>query len=170
MERRSVLYGMLGLAPAALAWQTPQGSIPTTAAEAVSMGLPRFYTAADLEVFRELGETLIPAYDGRPGAKDAEAAEFLDFLIGQSPADIQALYKQGLATYKLRRKAGAEAALKELSEPWTYAGPTAPYAKFLQAAKLAFHQATLNSRQWSEAMSSRSRGAAGIGSYWLPIE
>lgn len=161
---------MLGLAPAAHAWQTGSTPIPTTAAEAVSMGLPKFFTTADLEVFVELGETLTPAFDGRPGAKEAEAGEFLDFLLGQSPADIQGLYKNGLATYKLRRKAGVESALKELSEPWTYAGPTSPYAKFLQAAKLAFHQATVNSRQWAEAMSSRSRGAAGIGSYWLPVE
>jgi len=161
---------MLGLAPAAHGWQVPSGAVPTTAAEAVSLGLPRFFTNADLEVFAELGQALIPPHDGRPGAREAEAPEFLDFLLGQSPSDIQSLYKQGLATYKLRRKAGLDAALKELSEPWTHAGPSAPYPKFLQAAKLAFHQATVNSRQWAEAMSTRSRGAAGIGSYWLPIE
>lgn len=170
MQRRSVLYAMLGLAPAAHGWQTPTTPIPTTAAEAVSLGLPRFFSAADLELFRELGNVLIPAFDGRPGAAEAEAAEFLDFLLGQSPSDIQVLYKQGMATFKVRRKAGMEAALKELAEPWSHNGPATPYAKFLQAAKLAFHQATVNSRQWAEAMSSRSRSAAGIGSYWLPIE
>lgn len=170
MQRRSILYAMLGLAPAAHAWQAGSQAIPTTNAEAVSMGLPRFFSATDLELFAELGQTLIPAFDGRPGAKEAEAPEFLDFLLGQSPADIQALYKQGMVTYKLRRKAGMDAALKELSEPWTHAGPKTNYAKFLQAAKIAFHQATVNSRQWAEAMSTRSRGAAGIGSYWLPIE
>jgi hypothetical protein len=170
MQRRSVLYSMLGLAPAAMGWQSPSNPIPTTAAEAVSMGLPKFFSKAEMDAFAELGQALIPAFDGRPGAKEAEAPEFLDFLLGQSPADIQALYKQGMATYLLRRKAGVDVALKELNEPWTYAGPTAPYAKFLQAAKLAFHQATVNSRQWAEAMATRSRGAAGIGSYWLPIE
>jgi hypothetical protein len=170
MQRRSVFYALLGLAPAAEAFQEAAASIPATAAEAVSMGLPRFYSQADLAVFAELGQTLIPAFDGRPGAKEAEAAEFLDFLIGQSPSDIQALYKQGLATYKLRRKAGLDAALKELNEPWTHAGPANAYGKFLQAAKQAFYQATVNSRQWAEAMSGRSRSAAGVGSYWLPIE
>lgn len=171
MNRRSILYGMLGLAPAARAWQESNaGAIPTTAAEAAALGLPRFFTQAEFAAFAELGETLIPAYDGRPGAKEAEAAEFLDFLLSQSPADAQALYKQGIATYQLRRKAGVDAALKELATPWSYQGPTAPYGKFLQAAKQAFYQATVNSRQWAEAMSSRSRSASGVGSYWLPVE
>lgn len=170
MQRRSVFYALLGLAPVAQAFQEFAATIPATAAEAVSMGLPRFYPQADLAAFAELGQALIPAFDGRPGAKEAEAAEFLDFLIGQSPADIQTLYKQGLATYKVRRKTSIESALKELGDPWTHAGPTSPYAKFLQAAKQAFYQATVNSRQWAEAMSGRSRSAAGIGSYWLPID
>jgi hypothetical protein len=170
MQRRSVLYAMLGLAPAAIAWQTPNSSLPSSAADAVSMGLPKFFSAADLEIFAELGQTLIPPYDGRPGAKEAEAPEFLDFLLAQSPSDIQLLYRQGLAIYKLRRKAGVESALKELATPWSYKGQPTTYGKFLEAAKLAFHQATVNSRQWAEAMSSRSRGAAGIGSYWLPVE
>lgn len=169
MHRRSVLCSMLGVAPV-LGWQDPLAQIPTTAAEAVSMGLSKFFSTADLESFALLGDAVVPAFDGRPGARDAEAADFLDFLIGQSPADVQALYRSGLATWNLRRKAGTAAALKELNEPWSHAGPTVPYAKFLTAAKIAFYQATVNSRQWATAMSGRSRAAAGIGSYWLPIE
>jgi hypothetical protein len=171
MNRRSILYSMLGLATVATAWQESGGAaIPATLGEAVAMGLPRFFTAAELAAFAELGAALVPAYDGRPGAMEAEAAEFLDFLLGQSPADAQTLYKQGLATFQIRRKAGMEAALEELSKPWTYAGPKTAYGKFLVAAKVAFYQATVNSRQWAEAMSARSRSAAGVGSYWLPVE
>ncbi|WP_031500336.1 gluconate 2-dehydrogenase subunit 3 family protein [Bryobacter aggregatus] len=170
MKRRSVLYSLLGVAPAALAWQDTVPNIPTSAADGVAMGLPRFFSPADLKSFQELGETLIPAFDGRPGAREAEAAEFLDFLLAQSPADLQTLYRSGVATWNLRRKAGNAAALKELSEPWTYKGSSTSYGKFLHAAKLAFHQATVNSRQWAEAMSTRSRSAAGIGAFWLPTE
>ncbi len=169
MQRRSILYSLLGVAPA-LAWQDPQSPLPTSAAEAVSMGLPKFFTVPDLEAFAALGDALIPPYDGRPGAREAEAADFLDFLLAQSPTDIQSLYRGGLATWKLRSKAGVPAALKELSEPWSHAGPSTPYAKFLSAAKIAFYQATLNSRQWASAMATRSRAASGIGSYWMPIE
>jgi hypothetical protein len=171
MNRRSILYTMLGLAPAASGWQESGGAaIPSTAGEAVAMGLPRFFTAAEFAAFSDLGAALIPAYDGRPGAKEAEAAEFLDFLLGQSPQDAQAVYKQGIATFQLRRKAGLEPALAELSKPWSYDGPKTAYGKFLAAAKLAFYQATVNSRQWAEAMSGRSRSASGVGSYWLPVE
>ncbi len=173
MQRRSILCAMLGVAPAAnlaLGWQDSAQPIPTTAAEAVALGLPRFFTTAEFEAFSQLGDTLIPPFDSRPGAKLAEAAEFLDFLLGQSPTDVRTLYKQGIATYRLRSKAGTDSALKELGEPWSHKGPSSPYAKFLNAAKLAFYQATINSRQWSAAMSTRSRSAGGIGSYWLPIE
>lgn len=169
MHRRSVLCSMLGVAPV-LGWQDPLAQIPTSAAEAVAMGLPSFFSVADLESFAVLGDALVPAFDGRPGAREAEAADFLDFLIGQSPADVQTLYRRGLATWKLRRMSGTDAALKEIGEPWSHAGPSTPYAEFLAAAKIAFYQATVNSRQWATAMSGRSRAAAGIGSYWLPIE
>ena len=169
MQRRSILYSLLGVAPG-LAWQDALTPLPTSAAEAVSMGLPKFFSVSDLAAFAALGDVLIPPYDGRPGAREAEAADFLDFLLAQSPADIQTLYRGGLATWRLRVKAGAPAALKELSEPWSHAGPVAPYSKFLNAAKLAFHQATVNSRQWASAMATRSRAASGIGSYWMPIE
>ena len=164
---------MLGVAPAAnlaLGWQDQSQPIPTTAAEAVALGLPHFFSTTEFEAFSQLGDTLIPPFDSRPGAKLAEAPEFLDFLLGQSPADVQSIYKQGIAVYIMRRKAGTEAALKELSEAWTHKGPASSYSKFLNAAKLAFYQATINSRQWAEAMSTRSRSAAGLGSYWLPIE
>ena len=73
MQRRSVFYALLGLAPAAQAFQEAAASIPATAAEAVSMGLPRFYSQADLAVFAELGQTLIPAFDGRPAGECPDA-------------------------------------------------------------------------------------------------
>ena len=170
MQRRSILHSMLGLVTDAQAWQDPTAKLPTTAAEAAAMGLPRFFAPDDFAIFADLGQALIPPFDGRPGSLEAEAAEFLDFLLGQSPSDIQTLYKQGIATFKLRQKSGMDAALQELAAPWTNSGSSTPYAKFLNAAKLAFYQATVNSRQWAEAMATRSRGAAGIGSYWLPIE
>ena len=122
----------------------------------------------------------MPAYDGRPGALEAEAPEFLDFLLGQSPADVQSVYREGLrrlgATSKDRFKKPfaqlsaqeADALLAPLKEPWSYEEPKEVYPRFLRAAKIAVYQATVNSRQW--ATSSRSRAGAGVGAYWLPIE
>jgi hypothetical protein len=116
-----------------------------------------------------------------PGAAEAEAAEFLDFLIGQSPADRQTLYRDGVA--RLNREArsrygkpfaelaaaDADSILAPLREPWTYRGPGDPFARFLRAAKDDFRSATLNSRQWAMAASGEGRRATGLNTYWFPI-
>lgn len=173
MDRRKALYALLGVGPATeIAWGqvTEKVNLPASAAEAIAASLPRFFNATQLKHFAELGDTIVPSVDGRPGSKEAEAAEFLDFLLGQSPADVQSLYRQGLATYITRKQADAKTALKELTLPIAYKESADPYRRFLEAAKQAFWQATVNSRVFAEAMSQRSRGAGGVGSYWLPIE
>ena len=174
MKRRSVIYSLLGvsLLPSEAAWgQTLEAlKLPSTVSEAVAMGLPKFFSAPDFKVFSQLGEWLVPAWEGRPGANEARAAEFLDFLLSQSPADLQLLYRDGISALRLKGNATPGEILAPLSEAYSYSGPKDRYAKFLQAAKLAFFQATLNSREYAAAMSQRSRGAAGIGSYWLPVE
>lgn len=174
MKRRSVLYSLLGvsLLPGDSAWgQALEGlKIPASAADAVALGLPKFFNPADFAAFTQLGDWLVPSWEGRPGAKEARAAEFLDFLLSQSPADLQQLYRDGLASLRLKSKLAPELILAPLREAYTYAGPKDRYAKFLQAAKLAFFQATVNSREYADVMSQRSRGAAGVASYWLPTE
>jgi hypothetical protein len=125
---------------------------------------------------------LMPAVDERPGAKEAAAAEFLDFLISQSPVDRQQLYRGGLDKLNSdsRRLHGrvfaaltdeqAAPILKPLTAAWTYDGPSDPFAQFLLAAKEDVLRATHNSREFVTAMSQRSRGFSGTGYYWLPIE
>jgi hypothetical protein len=125
---------------------------------AVAEGRAKFFGAAFAD-FAKLGEILIPAYDGRPGAKEAKAAEFLDFLLSESPAPLQRQYRAGLASF---RATGEDGLAKEM-------GKDTPYGKFLTMAKVAFYRATLNSREYAEAMSSRSRSATGLGNFWLPL-
>jgi hypothetical protein len=190
MQRRKLLQSILG-APAVFAVpgaaqerridETPKLALAT--ADVASGTVAKFFrTEEERAAFRKLGEILMPAADPAPGANEADAAGFLDFLLAESPADRQALYREGVA--RLNRDARAkyskpfgaltagEAApiLAPLKEPWTYAGPSDPFACFLRAAKDDFWQATINSRSWAEAMSARSRGAQGVGQYWLPIE
>jgi hypothetical protein len=146
-----------------------------TMADAVSGGVPRFFDPAHLAALRRLGEILVPAQPNAPGATAAEAAEFLDFLIFESPADRQKLYRDGVE-HLVRKSfadvspAEADAILAPLREPWTYAGPSDPFARFLRAAKDDFLAATVNSRQWALASSGRRRSAAGLNTYWFPIE
>lgn len=152
-----------------------------TMADAVSDGSPRFFDSDGLAALRRLGEILVPAHPHAPGAKEAEAAGFLDFLIHESPAERQALYRDGVARLNQEARSrhgkpfaeisesGANAILAPLREPWTYSGPSDPFARFLFAAKEDFLRATVNSRQWAMANSGR-RSSAGLNTYWFTIE
>jgi hypothetical protein len=152
-----------------------------SATEAVAEPATGFFDPESLRALRRLGEILVPPIGNMPGAVEAEAAEFLDFLIGQSPADRQTLYRDGVA--RLNREArsrygkpfaelvavDADSLLAPLREPWTYPGPSDPFARFLRAAKDDFRAATLNSRQWAMAASGGGRRASGLNTYWFPI-
>src|SRR6185295_19058025 len=107
MKRRLAIQALLGtpaLTALPLAAQTPQTARPadeipklaTATADAVGDGVPRYFTAPQIAALRKLGELMIPAGPGRAGARGAKAAEFLDFLISQSPAERQSLYRSGL--------------------------------------------------------------------------
>ena len=56
----------------------------------------RFFSDEQFAAMRALGNLLMPAMNGAPGAIEAGAAEFLDFLLSESPADRQHLYRAGL--------------------------------------------------------------------------
>ncbi|HUS06324.1 MAG TPA: gluconate 2-dehydrogenase subunit 3 family protein [Bryobacteraceae bacterium] len=187
MHRRTLIQTLLGVSVSGpfrfeLAAQEEIPKLALAAADAASEAIPRFLAPAEFAAFRHLGTILMPASEVMPGAAEAEAAEFLDFLLFQSDRETQTLYRRGIE--KLQKDAmaqgrksfvsmtDAEAAplLAPLQNPWTYEGPAEPYAKFLQAAKLAFWQATLNSRQWATASAGRTRRGAGLDTYWLPIE
>ncbi len=168
VDRRQIIAALLGLA-ALPDRGFAQEALPLSAADAVAEGWAKFFTPSELVTFRKLGAALVPAYEGRPGAIEAQAPEFLDFLLSRSGIEAQNLYRQGLARY------AAQGDLSALNKPWTLGnapGGSAhpeelldPYERFLRAAKQAFYQATVNSRQWAEA--NRGRGSSNL--YWLPV-
>ena len=154
---------------------------PDTAAEPVL----HFFTAQQFAALRKLSDLLMPAGsgpNGAPGALEAKAPEFLDFLLSQSSADRQQLYRIGLDALnaQARRRfakafAGVDAAqadmlLAPLRDPWTYDAPADPVAAMLRAAKDDVRRATTNSREWNlAAAAGRTRGG-GAGLYWLPLD
>lgn len=189
MKRRTALKSLLGAPAAAAVPAAAQTSAPASeqmpklalvTPDAVANGTTRFCSPEQRGALTRLGEILVPPFQGRPGATEAEAPEFLDFLLSQSPAERQALYRNGLdqLNREARRTFGkpfseisaeqAQGLLTPLTERWTYASPKDPFARFLRQAKDDILQATMNSRQW--AQSSRRRGAAGMGTYWYTIE
>jgi hypothetical protein len=144
---------------------------------------PRFFSAAQFAALRKLSGILMPAIDESPGALEARAPEFLDWLISQSPPERQQLYRAGLDGLNAQAKkrfsrsfeeldaAQAAGLLAPLREPWTFDAPADPVARLLRAAKQDIRAATINSREYAATATSRGRrGAAGLGLYWLPLD
>ncbi|MFN7928836.1 MAG: gluconate 2-dehydrogenase subunit 3 family protein [Blastocatellia bacterium] len=172
-------------APAAQpAAQRPQAEAPKfelSPLDAAGDTTPRFFSAVQLATLRKLSEILMPALNGMPGALDAGAPEFLDFLVGASVADRKQLYKNGLDTLQTQaqKKFGKAFAdlnetqagelLAPLKQPWTYEPPADPFARFLREVKADVRTATINSREYSTAGSAGRRGG-GMGQYWFPID
>lgn len=167
-------------APARAVEDNPK--LEMTVADAAASSAPRFFTSEQFAALRRLSDLLMPAAGENPGALEAGAAEFLDFLIGASPHDRQALYRQGLdklnGNSQKRYAKGfadlsstqADSVLAPLRDSWTPQGPDDPLDRFLLAAKDDIIAATVNSREWVTAVSRRSRSAGGLGQYWYDVE
>lgn len=150
--------------------------------DAVGDTTPRFFSAVQLASLRKLSDLLMPAMNGMPGALEAGAPEFLDFLIGASAADRKQLYKNGLDTLQTQAQKKFGKAFADLNEtqagellaplrkPWTYNPPTDPFERFLREVKADVRTATINSREYSTAGSGGGRRGGGMGQYWYPID
>lgn len=205
MKRRNAIQALLGF-PALAAAQTavpaqsksaapnnqgppvqePAGSdlvkTPVAAADIVGPGTAKFFHPQQFAALHRLASIIAPSAEELPGADEAGVAEFLDFLLSESPQDRVKLYRNGLdrlnndARQRYQKDFDgvtadqADALLAPLRTPWTYTGPSDPFAQFLQAAKQDVLTATANSRVYIQAVSARRRNAGGVGMYWYPIE
>ena len=109
-----------------------------------------------------------------PGAVGAEAPEFLDFYLSQSPSQRQNLYRMGLDRLNQNGFVAMSAeqvkpVLAPLNEPWTYNAPKDDFARFLREAKDDFFRATMNSKQFADAQGSSRRGS-GQNPYWHVLD
>lgn len=162
----------------------PQAETPKfelSSLDAVGDTTTRFFSAVQLATLRKLSEVLMPAMNGMPGALEAGAPEFLDFLIGASAADRKQLYKNGLDALQTQAQKKFGKAFADLNETqagellaplrkaWTYNPPTDPFERFLRDVKADVRTATINSREYSTAGSAGRRGG-GMGQYWYPID
>jgi Gluconate 2-dehydrogenase subunit 3 len=188
MRRRAVIQALVSapvIAAIPLPAQSPSQDIPklaTSNAEAVGDAITHFFSAPELAALRRLGDLVIPAASNRPGARDAKAAEFLDFLLAQSPAPRQELYRSGLDRLQSEARRRFKTTFEELTaeqvdtivaplhSAWTYSAPADPFARFLREAKEDLITATMNSREFIEAQTAAGRRGAGIGTYWYPVE
>ncbi len=193
MKRRRILQVAAGL-PAAIALraQNPYAAatsgkpdeLPKLEAippDGVADAQRKFCTGIQLAALKRLCDMVLPRIGETPGAAEAQAAEFLDFLLSESPADRQTLYRTGLDALNTQARAkqgksfaevdAATAAeiLAPLGKPWTYKDPAEPLTKFLRTAKADILTATVNSREWIQVVSQRNRNAAGTSIFWTEI-
>ena len=160
--------------------------LQTLVPDAVASARAKFFSEEQMATLRQLCEIMMPPLKGFPGAMDAGAPEFLDFLISVSPPDRQQLYRTGLDTLNANAKKKFKMAFADLSDadadavirpllapvPWVYDPPKDPAVQFVAEAHRDIRTATQNSREWATAGSSsgRRRGGVGGGSYLKPID
>ena len=171
--------------PAPVPWTlglNPNTPLPQTqAAELVAEADLKFFTAEQMGTLSRLSQLFLPALGKKPSAIAAGTPAFLDFLIGESPAERKTLYKAGLdwLNVEARRKYGKpfvdidEAQAGTLVKPWmrtwmTDHPPTELHADFLNIAHADIRVATMNSKAWSDASAIADRDPSGL--YWSPID
>lgn len=187
MNRRRLLQTIAAtpvLLPAQQINPSPDETAVLKADSPDSAGQPvrRFFTPAQFATLGALADRIAPSIGGRPGAKEAEVAAFLDFLVANSPRTRQTLYQRGLDTLdraaRTKHQKGfadlggteADALLAPLKTKWTYAVPADAQAAFLRAAKADIIRATTNSRAVAEANVAGRRRATGLNPYWHVID
>lgn len=151
--------------------------------DAVAQTDVNFFSQQQLATLRRLSEIMLPPLKGFPGAVDAGTPEFLDFLIGVSPADRREMYQSGLDRLDSEAKQRFSVSFAEvkkpqadqLLQPWmrTWMNdhpPKEPYARFINMAHSDIRTATINSEAWSKAASANGQKHEGMGLYWYPIE
>jgi hypothetical protein len=192
MNRRTILKSLVAApAAAALPAQSPPQEPPKQVEESpkVDLTVPdstadpiaRFFTKEQFAALSHLCDVFEPASGPTPGAREARAAEFLDFLLSQSPAPRQTLYRVGLdrlnsesahrysQPFAALDAAQAAVVLEPLRRPWTYLDSSDPLENFLRAAKVDILEATRNSYEFISVASKRSRNASGVGEFWYPL-
>jgi hypothetical protein len=157
--------------------------IPSAVADAVATTEAHFFSDRQLATLRRLCDVLMPPLHGYPGAVEAGTPEFIDFLIGVSPAEDQHMYRAGLD--RLQADAGkqfdvpfaqvnadqADRLLRPWLRTWMKDHPPAePYARFINLAHHTIREATMNSEVWSNAATAAGERAPGIGLYWSPVD
>jgi hypothetical protein len=151
--------------------------------DAVARTEAGFFNELQMATLRKLSDILMPPLNGYPGALQAEAPEFLDFLIGISPPEQQQMYQSGLDRLNSEAKkqfgipfTEANAAqADQLIRPWLATWvldhpPAEPFTRFINLAHHDIRTATTNSRAWSVAATSSGERAPGMGLYWSPID
>jgi Gluconate 2-dehydrogenase subunit 3 len=162
--------------------------LATTDADLTAQTAPQYFTTVEFATLRKLGEILMPPLKENPGAIEAGAPDFLDFLLGVSQEDRQKMYRSGLDGLERRSKQKFEKSFSDLSAEqadailrpllaarfWPNDPFKDPMMEFIAEVHEDLRTATVNSREWAMAAEKGghrfSRGFRGSGYYWYPID
>ncbi len=163
-------------------------NLELTAVDKSAEPAPHYFDPVRFATLQKLGAILVPPLKNNPGAIEAQAPEFLDFLISVSPAARQRTYNFGLDQLEARAKekfqksfcdiepAQANAIVQPLmvARPWPEDLPSDPLQGFMAQVHEDLRNATQNSREWADAIEKSghhfTRGYRGTGYYWFPID
>jgi hypothetical protein len=165
---------------------TPAPKLTNATADADAETTPRFFTPAQFAALRRLGSLFMPPRKSLPGALDAGAPEFVDFLVGVSPADRQQLYRNGLEAFNARAQKQFGKPFADLDDKqadtilrplivtiaWVLDRPTDPLEHFVAQVHDDLRMATVNSQEYAEAAAAQNGGRWGrnTGVYIRPID
>lgn len=152
-------------------------------ADTVAQTSTHFFGNQQMATLVRLCDVLLPPLKGYPGALDAGAPQFLDFLIGASPVERQQMYQSGLDRLEHLAKqhfgisfaAVSAAQADQVLRPWlktwmTDHPPAEPFEHFVNVVHGDIRTATVNSQAWSNAANAAGNQSPNVGLYWYPID
>jgi hypothetical protein len=158
-------------------------NIPLSQPDAVAITEARYFTPVRYASLVHLCEIMMPSSEEHPGAIKAGTPEFLDFYVGGSPADQQAMYNDGLDRLNAECMKQFNVAFAKADEKQTDAvirpylkgwmndhPPREVHVRFINLAHRDIRTATINSPAWAIAAEASGDRTPGVGLYWNPIE
>ncbi len=158
-------------------------NIPSSVPDVAAVTDTRFFSPVQFATLEHLCEIFMPAMNGYPSAMAAGAPEFLDFLIGESPADRKKMYTGGLdrlqgdamkqyhVAFSKTTAEQADSLIRPHLEAWmSDHPPREPYKMFINVAHRDIRTATMNSQAYSAAASAAGERAPAVGLFVHPVE
>jgi hypothetical protein len=162
-------------------FRTP--NIPISQPDVVAMTDASYFTPVRYATLVHLCEILMPASDDYPSSSKAGTPDFLDFYIGASPADQQAMYNNGLdrlnadcvkqfsIPFAKADAKQADAVIRPHLKGWMNDHPPREaHVRFINLAHRDIRTATINSPAWAAAAEATGERTPGVGLYWNPID
>jgi gluconate 2-dehydrogenase gamma chain len=146
LSRRDALKIAVGVGAATMIPLVP-ADVAEAAQRAVAArkagGALKFFTPAQHRTVDVLSEIIIPADDRSPGAKAAKVADYIDFVLSESPAAAKQAWTEGLTALD-------DASTAQFGKPFAAATPEQQVALLTDASKNEFNATTPLERFFSE--------------------